>query len=96
MKGISAIVASAVLAVLGAFASQPSAADPGPAGPGWYFVSVCGLYGSAAQYCWFGQVGYFGPYTSEASCTSTVQLLLSTNSILVTYPYAPSTCFYMS
>lgn len=94
LKGlIPALVASAGLAL----APAVSRADPGPSGPGWYFISICGLYGdAAARFCWLGQAAYFGPYTTEASCTSTVQLLINTNSIFVTYPYAPSSCFYMN
>lgn len=91
------ILAAAVLAVSGLLASKPSEAQTGPAGPGWYFVSVCGLTEPAAsQYCWFGYVGYFGPYTTESSCSSALQSLLNYNSVLVTWPYAPSSCFYMN
>jgi len=89
-------VLAVTLAVAGLLAAQPSKADPGPAGPGWYFFSVCAYYGTPASWlCSYGPFAYIGPFTSEASCISTLQLMINTRSPWVTDPYAPSSCFPM-
>lgn len=96
-KRLSILAVTGVLAVLGALASKPSEAQTAPAGSGWYFFSICAYYGTPSSWlCLYGPYIYFGPYTSAASCTSTLQLLLNTRNPFVTDPYAPSNCFYMN
>jgi len=93
IKKFSTLIAIAALALCSVFASKPSSAQS--AGPGWYFFSVCAYYGTSASWlCGYGPFIYFGPFTSESSCISTLQLMLNTNSPLVTDPYAPSSCYY--
>lgn len=94
LKNLLVIIAVTALAML---APKPVQAQSAPAGAGWYFFSVCAYYGTPASWlCGYGPFIYFGPFTTEASCTSTLQLMLNTNSPLITDPYAPSNCFYMN
>lgn len=92
MKKLTVLSVAAVLAVLGATAPQISQAQSAPFGPGWYFYSICGLVGSAASQCWFGQFAMFGAYSSAEACAQTINLMSGT--AFLSWPYAPSTCFY--
>lgn len=92
---MKSLVVAFVLAAL-VIMPKPSQAQTAPLGPGWYFVSICGLYGEATQWCWFGQAAYFFGGNTEPECTATLTSLINSGSILVTWPYAPSNCFYMN
>lgn len=99
MTKLMSILCSLVLVALSfSVSAQPTLSSPNaaPNGPGWYFLSICGTYGDATQWCGFGPYVYFGPFTDANQCTSTVTLYINTNNPLVTWPYAPSNCIYLN